>query len=65
MTIQVNGEPKTLPDGASVTDLLTELKLTPDKVAIELNRKLLRSDRYDTSLKEADVLEVVTFVGGG
>jgi len=65
MTIQVNGEPRSLPDGASVTDLLADLKLTPDKVAVELNRRLLRSDRYDTSLKEADALEVVSFVGGG
>jgi thiamine biosynthesis protein ThiS len=65
MTVQVNGEPRSLPDGASVSDLLTDLKLTPDKVAVELNRRLVRSDRYDTSLKEADVVEVVTFVGGG
>jgi len=56
MTVQVNGEPRSLPDGASVSDLLTDLKLTPDKVAVELNRRLVRSDRYDTSLKEADVV---------
>jgi thiamine biosynthesis protein ThiS len=65
MTIQVNGEPRTMSEGASIAELLADLKLTPDKVAIELNRRLLRSDRYDTSLKEADAVEVVTFVGGG
>ena len=65
MTVQVNGEPRSLPDGASVSDLLTDLKLTPDKVAVELNRRLVRSDRYDTSLMEADGVEVVTFGGGG
>jgi sulfur carrier protein len=65
MTVQVNGEPRSLPGGASVTDLLADLKLTPDKVAVELNRKLVRSDRYGESLKEGDAVEVVTFVGGG
>ena len=65
MTIQVNGEPRKMADGTSVNDLLAELKLTPEKVAIELNRKLVRSDRYGEPLKEGDAVEVVTFVGGG
>ena len=65
MTVVVNGDERELSDGASVTALLAVLNLTPDKVAVELNRRLLRSDKYDTALKEGDVLEVVTFVGGG
>jgi thiamine biosynthesis protein ThiS len=63
--IVVNGEEREMVGGASVTDLLGELKLTPDKVAIEVNRRLVRSDRYGEGLKEGDVVEVVTFVGGG
>jgi sulfur carrier protein len=63
--VTVNGDDRELPDGASVTLLLQDLKLTPDKVAIELNRRLLRGDKYDQPLKEGDVIEVVTFVGGG
>jgi thiamine biosynthesis protein ThiS len=39
--------------------------LTPEKVAIELNRRLLRGEKYDTALKEGDEVEIVTFVGGG
>ena len=65
MKVTVNGDDRELPDGASVTLLLQDLKLTPDKVAIELNRRLLRGDKYDQPLKEGDVIEVVTFVGGG
>lgn len=65
MKIVVNGEEREMVGGASVTDLLGELKLTPDKVAIEVNRRLVRSDRYGEGLKEGDVVEVVTFVGGG
>jgi thiamine biosynthesis protein ThiS len=37
----------------------------PEKVAIELNRRLLRGDKYDTTLKDGDEVEIVTFVGGG
>lgn len=65
MRILLNGDPRETPDGATIHSLLAELKLTPDKVAVELNRRLVRSERYDTPLEDADVLEIVTFVGGG
>ena len=65
MLITVNGQATTIEPSESVRSLLAKRGLSPDKVAIELNRRLLRSDRYDESLKEGDVLEIVTFVGGG
>ena len=65
MTVTVNGEARDVAEGANLNALLAELKLTPDKVAIELNRRLVRAAKYDTPLKEGDVVEVVTFVGGG
>jgi sulfur carrier protein len=65
MMLKINGEDRKLSDGQTVTELLASLKLAGDKVAIELNRRLLRSDKYDTPLKEGDQLEIVTFVGGG
>ena len=65
MLIQVNGKPQDLPDGESVRALIQRHQLTPEKVAIELNRRLLRGDKYDTLLKEGDEVEIVTFVGGG
>ena len=65
MNLHLNGEPRELPDGTTIHSLLAQLKLTPDKVAIELNRRLVRSEKYDTPLKDGDVIEVVTFVGGG
>jgi thiamine biosynthesis protein ThiS len=48
-----------------VSGLIAAHHLTPDKVAIELNRRLLRREKYDTLLKEGDWVEIVTFVGGG
>ncbi|HEY2587432.1 MAG TPA: sulfur carrier protein ThiS [Tepidisphaeraceae bacterium] len=65
MTITVNGEPRDLPQGETVRALVARYKLTPEKVAIELNRMLLKSEKYDTPLNEGDEVEIVTFVGGG
>jgi thiamine biosynthesis protein ThiS len=65
MNVLVNGQSRELPDGTTVRALIEQSKLTPDKVAIELNRRLLKSEKYDTPLKEGDEIEIVTFVGGG
>ncbi|WP_428940233.1 sulfur carrier protein ThiS [Fontivita pretiosa] len=65
MTVKVNGELRELEEGTTLRALIERFKLTPDKVAIELNRRLVRSENYDTPLKPGDEVEIVTFVGGG
>ena len=65
MTVKVNGDPRDLPDGETLRALVARFQLTPEKVAIELNRRLVRSEKYDTPLKDGDEVEIVTFVGGG
>jgi len=65
MTITVNGNEQDTTDGTTVTDLIAQHQLTPQKVAIELNKRLLRTEKYDTVLKAGDEVEIVTFVGGG
>jgi thiamine biosynthesis protein ThiS len=65
VTIKVNGQDRDVADGTTVTQLIEQHQLTPRKVAIELNRRLIRSDKYDTVLKGGDEVEIVTFVGGG
>lgn len=65
MKITVNGDSRELPAGETVRALVARYNLTPEKVAIELNRRLLRAAAYDTPLKEGDQVEIVTFVGGG
>ena len=65
MTITLNGTPKEVPDTATILTLLTNAKLSPQKVAVELNKRLLRTERYADPLKDGDELEIVTFVGGG
>ena len=65
MTITVNGQPRDVPDRTAIASLLEQMKLKPNNVAVELNRRLVRSERYDTPLEAGDEVEVVTFVGGG
>ena len=65
MKIRVNGSDREIAEGMTVRQLVAEFKLVPEKVAIELNRRLVRSDKYDQLLKEKDEIEIVTFVGGG
>lgn len=65
MKIIINGESKQITNGLTIRQLLAQLNLVPEKVAIELNKRLARSDKYDLPLKEGDEIEIVTFVGGG
>jgi thiamine biosynthesis protein ThiS len=65
MRIKVNGQDYELADGSNIHALLAAHKLTPDKVAVELNRRLVRAEKYGTVLKAGDEVEIVTFVGGG
>ncbi|MCC6239844.1 MAG: sulfur carrier protein ThiS [Phycisphaerales bacterium] len=65
MTVHVNGQARQVEPGTTVAQLIQASNLTPDKVAVELNRRLLNSEKYDTIVKDGDHIEIVTFVGGG
>jgi len=65
MNITVNGQPREVAEGTTLRALVEQSKLMPEKVAIELNRRLAKSDKYDLPLKDGDEIEIVTFVGGG
>jgi sulfur carrier protein len=64
--IVVNGESRTVSDGQTVLGLLRELQLEPARVAVELNRHILKQPRWgETVLAPGARLEIVQFVGGG
>ncbi|MGB7156546.1 MAG: sulfur carrier protein ThiS [Tepidisphaeraceae bacterium] len=65
MTVKVNGQDRDVIDGTTVLALIEQHNLTPQKVAVELNRRLIRTEKYDTVLQSGDEIEIVTFVGGG
>lgn len=62
----LNGAEHELPAGATLAELVESLELRRDQVAVEVNRALVRRERYDeTALAQGDEIEVVTLVGGG
>jgi sulfur carrier protein len=65
MIVKVNGQEREVREGMTVRQLIEEHKLSPSKVAVELNRRLVRSEKYDAPLSAGDEVEIVTFVGGG
>ncbi len=66
MTITLNGEKKTVPDGITIRGLLEHLGIQHQRVAVELNESIVKKDQYDaTKVNEGDALEVVSFMGGG
>jgi thiamine biosynthesis protein ThiS len=66
MIVVVNGEETEVNDGAAVSEVIAALGLRPERVAVELNHKIVRrADWGSTALGEGDRVEIVHFVGGG
>lgn len=66
MKLEINGEERSVPSSATVRELLEKLKIKPDRIAVELNRRIIRRrDWGQTALKDFDKIEIVQFVGGG
>ena len=66
MKVLVNGEARELDGTPSLAELITELDLPVARIAIELNREVVRRSDWDsTMLKDDDRIEIVHFVGGG
>ena len=66
LLIQINGEPREVKENITLPALIASLGLKPEQVAIERNQKVIRRARWEsTTLKQADKVEIVHFVGGG
>jgi thiamine biosynthesis protein ThiS len=66
MRLTLNGEKKDFPDGLTLAALLESLKLTPGRLACEVNRQIVRRADYPaTPLKDGDEIEIVQMIGGG
>lgn len=65
MMVEINGQTLDAA-GKTVEKYLTESGYHLKRIAVELNGKIIPRKQYDiTVLKEGDVMEVVSFVGGG
>ena len=66
MTIFLNGEARELDSQKTVSELLDVFSLPKQRVAIELNRQVIRRQDWEkTEVADQDKIEVVHFVGGG
>jgi thiamine biosynthesis protein ThiS len=66
MHLFVNGEHKDCPEALSLAELIAQLGMKGDRVAVELNREIVpRAEWPNTQLHAGDRLEIVHFVGGG
>ena len=64
--IVLNGEPRRVPEGLNVGGLLKYLEIDAQKVAVELNREIVRKPEWESAeVLDGAQVEVVWFVGGG
>jgi thiamine biosynthesis protein ThiS len=66
LNIIVNGDETHIAEGSVISDLIASLDLNPQRLAVELNRRIIRRADWDsTTVLEGDRVEIVHFVGGG
>jgi thiamine biosynthesis protein ThiS len=64
--IQINGQDREFDSPLSLAQLVVQLGMKEDRIAVELNRSIVPRERWpQTLLSEGDRLEAVHFVGGG
>ncbi len=64
--VVVNGKPRRVPQGLNVTGLLRVLDIDASRVAVELNRAIVRKPEWESAqIGEGAAVEIVWFVGGG
>jgi len=66
MQIILNGNPTEVPDGIAMDDLIEWLELTSQRLAVEVNEKLVPRSRFgEHHLTPSDRVEIIQAVGGG
>ena len=62
----INGDPFTFDQNQSIQEVLHSLELDPKRVIVELNKELIKQDKYEEyTVREDDRLELLEIVGGG
>ena len=64
--IKVNGKKLTFNQSSTLESIVKKLNIPLDKVAIELNRKIINKKKIkNIKIKDKDSIEIVYFIGGG
>ena len=66
LSVRVNGEHRRVAGGMSVAEMVNQLGLDPQRVAVERNLAVIpRSTLSQVCVEDGDDFEIVHFVGGG
>lgn len=64
--MKINGVQREYSGGLTISQMLKEEGFQKERVAVERNEEIIPKEAYDTTkLQDADVVEVVSFMGGG
>ncbi|HFL2582397.1 TPA: sulfur carrier protein ThiS [Clostridioides difficile] len=64
--MKVNGKEIEFEKDLTVTDLLNKYNLKSDRVVVEVNLEIIEESNYNTYvLKDEDIVELISFIGGG
>lgn len=66
MKIRLNGEAVDIPEGSTIEEMLGQLSIKVQGIAVEVNREIVPKRLFGaTALNEGDAVEIVRMVGGG
>ena len=66
MRVFVNGETMEFAEALRLHDLVTRLDMPAKRIAVEVNRTVVRRQDWETTeIRDDDKVEIVHFVGGG
>lgn len=66
MKVFINGETQEISGEVNLSELLKNLSLPQERIAVELNKEVVRKKDWENiTISEADKIEVIHFVGGG
>ena len=66
MNLTINGERREFPQDATVSELLSDLSLERDGIAVAVNERVVRQTTFDRyRLQDGDVVEIIRAVAGG
>jgi sulfur carrier protein len=64
--VTINGERRNVEAGTTLSDVLRMLELDPERVAVEMNRAIVKRDLWKSTVVDSGAeVEIVQFVGGG
>ena len=66
ITVTINGIQKEFKENTALVTVLKQCFKNTNRLAVEYNSELVTAEKWDTIiLKNKDILEIVSFVGGG